>query len=240
MTLPDKYLSAITFKIEEMQLMVGAFESYYLSMAREQPGKPVDPATSVTNVLGLFVNASKFDAFVNRYISANPTVNEDVMILWMELRQKLQPFWQNIRLELKADSEVNFQYSIFILNLRCSFILMFYHKLLTNYRRRVLHPKYLEDAYHNYASTVKMTQKIAPNIMIDQEQLISVICIRLGWAFLRDSLASRDYIPTECMTEVNAHFDKWTESYMIEVLRVSIIVTHTFNLLYEMHAFHVT
>lgn len=103
-----------------------------------------------------------------------------------------------------------------------------------------MHPKYLEDAYHNYASTVKMIQKIAPNIMIDQEQLISVICIRLGWAFLRDSLASRDYIPTECMTEVNAHFDKWTESYMIEVLRVSIIVTHTFNLLYEMHAFHVT
>ena len=239
MTLPDKYLSAISFKIEDMEQMVGAFEAYYLSMAREQPGKPVDPATSLTNVLGLFVNASRFDAFVNRYISADPTVNPDVLILWMELRQKLQPFWQNIRKEEKADQQVNYEYSIFILNLRCSFILMFYHKLLTKYRRRVLHPKYLEDAYHNYASAVKMTQKIAPNISIDQEQLISVVCIRLGWSYLRDSLAQREYIPTECMTEVNEHFDKWTETYTIEVLRVSITMTNIINLWYATHPFRV-
>lgn len=239
MTLPDKYLSAISFKIEDMEQMVGAFEAYYLSMAREQPGKPVDPATSLTNVLGLFVNASKFDAFVSRYISADPAVSEEVLILWMELRQKLLPFWQNIRKEEKANQQVNYQYSIFILNLRCSFILMFYHKLLTKYRHRVLPPKYLEDAYHNYASAVKMTQKIAPNISIDQEELISVVCIRLGWGFLRDTLAQRQYIPTERMTEVNEHFDKWTETYAIEVLRVSITLTNTLNLLYETHPFHV-
>lgn len=239
MTVPDKYLSGISFKIEEIEDMVGAFETYYLTIAREQPGKPVDPATSVIGVLGLFVNASKFDAFVNRYISADPTVNEDVRKLWMKLRAKLQVFWVNIRLELKADPQVNFQYSMFLLNLRCSFILMFYHKLLTKYRRRVLHPKYLTDAYHNYESAVKMIQKTAPNVKIDQEQLISVICMGLGWSFLRDSLAAREYIPTECMNQVNEHFDKWTETYMIEVLRVSIILTHTFNLLYEMHPFHV-
>ena len=131
MTLPNQYLSVIPFKIEEIEAMVGAFECYYLWQAQEQPGKPVDPATSVIGVLDLFVSAPKFDAFLKIHISPDPKMNKDVMDLWMKLRDKLHVFWVNIRLELKADPQLNFQYSMFLLKLRCSFILMFYHKLLT-------------------------------------------------------------------------------------------------------------
>ena len=122
---------------------------------------------------------------------------------------------------------------MFLLKLRCSFILMFYHKLLTKYLCKVLPPKYLKDAYHNYASVVKTIQKFAPNITVDQEQLISLMCIRLGWSYLRDVLSTYDYIPVESMNEINEHFNKWSETYMIEVLQVSITLTHTLNLPYE-------
>ena len=97
MTLPDQYLSVISFKTEEIKGMVAALQCYYLWQAQELPVKTVDPSKSVMTVLDMFVSASKFDAFLNRHLSADSRMLPHVRELWLKLRDKLRVFWVEIK-----------------------------------------------------------------------------------------------------------------------------------------------